>query len=330
MRYIALEEAFFIPELAERQPTSAHRELMRRMKPASGERYERRLPDFTEFRLPEMDDAGIDIQVLSLTAPGLQVDIDAERARANARFSNDYLAKVIAQHPDRFRGFAALPLQDPAAAVAELERAVSQDGLCGALVNDCVGGPGGRYLDAPEYDELWSAIESLGVPLYLHPGTPPADHWRVIDGRPELYGATWSWAAEVGGHALRILFGGVFDRHPGATLILGHMGEFLPFQRSRLDSRYATVAIEATTAPLQRPPSAYLGTNIVFTNSGVFSPAVMLGAVLEVGADAIMFSVDYPYESSYEAVDGFERTTLSAADREKIAHGNAERLLHIG
>jgi 2,3-dihydroxybenzoate decarboxylase len=327
MRYIALEEAFFIPELAEMQPTSGHQTLMKLMKPEYAKRYEPRLPDFTEYRLAEMDDAGIDVQVLSLTAPGLQVDIDAEHARANARFANEYLAKAIGEHPDRFRGFAALPLQDPAAAAAELERAVTQDGLCGALVNDCVTGPGGRYLDAPAYDELWSALESLGVPLYLHPGAPPADHWRVIEGRPELYGATWSWAAEVSGHALRILFSGVFDRHPGATLILGHMGEFLPFQRSRLDSRYAAFA---TTTPVQRRPSDYLGTNIIFTNSGVFSPAAMLGAVLEVGADALMFSVDYPYESSYEAVKGFEQTTLSAADREKIAHGNAERLLRIG
>jgi 2,3-dihydroxybenzoate decarboxylase len=325
MRYIALEEAFFVPELADLQP--AHQRLMQLLKPEFAERYERRLPDFTEYRLAEMDDAGIDLQVLSLTSPGLQVDIDAEKARANARLANDYLAKIVAQHPDRFRGFAALPLQDPAAAAAELERAVTQDGLCGGLVNDCISGPGGRYLDAPEYDELWSAVESLGLPLYLHPGAPPADRWRVIDGRPELYGATWSWAAEVSGHALRLVFGGVFDRHPGATLILGHMGEFLPFQRSRLDSRYATIT---TTAPLRRPPSAYLGTNVVFTNSGVFSPAVMLGAVLEVGADALMFSVDYPYESSHEAVQGLERTTLSAADRAKIAHGNADRLLRMG
>jgi 2,3-dihydroxybenzoate decarboxylase len=322
MRYIALEEAFFIAELAERQPIPA---LPLTFKTEFAEHIRPRLTDFSEYRLSEMDNAGIDIQVLSLTVPGLQVDIDPGLARDNARFANEYLAKAIGEQPDRFRGFAALPLQDPAAAAAELERAVTQDGLCGALVNDCVYGPGGRYLDAPEYDELWSALESLGVPLYLHPGAPPADHWRVIDGRPELYGATWSWAAEVSGHALRILFSGVFDRHPGATLILGHMGEFLPFQRSRLDSRYATLA----TTALKRMPSEYLGTNIVFTNSGVFSPAVMLGAVLEVGADALMFSVDYPYESSYQAVKGFEQTTLSAADREKIAHGNAERLLRI-
>jgi 2,3-dihydroxybenzoate decarboxylase len=329
MRYIALEEAFLIPELAQRQPVADGEHFLTqlvRLKPEYAERYQRRLPDFTEYRLPEMDEAGIDIQVLSLMGPGMQVDIQPELACENARFANDYLAKVVSERPERFRGFAALPLQDPAAAAVELERAVTQLGFCGALVYDSVSGPGGRYLDAPEYDEVWSALESLGVPLYLHPGAPPADHWRVLDGRPELYGAPWSWAAEVSGHALRIVYGGVFDRHPGATLILGHMGEFLPFQRSRLDSR--SPAIEASTS-LKRPPSAYLGTNVVFTNSGVFSPATVLGAVLEVGADAVLFSVDYPFESSFEAVAGLERTTLSTADREKIAHGNAERLLRI-
>jgi 2,3-dihydroxybenzoate decarboxylase len=329
MRYIALEEGFFIPELAERQPMPHQAGMPRlpfRFKTEFGERVQRALPDFTEYRLPEMDDAGIDIQVLSLTVPGLQVDIEPELARDNARFVNDYVAKVVSEHPDRFRGFAALPLQDPAAAAKELERAVTELGFCGALVNDCVYGPGGRYLDAPEYDEVWSALESLGVPLYLHPGAPPADNWRVLEGRPELYGASWSWAAEVGGHALRIVYGGVFDRHPGAALILGHMGEFLPFQRSRLDDIYQKIEV---TTPLKRLPSAYLGTNVVFTNSGVFSPATILGAVLEVGADAVMFSVDYPYESSFEAVAGLERTTLSPGDRDKIAHGNAERLLRI-
>jgi 2,3-dihydroxybenzoate decarboxylase len=255
--------------------------------------------------------------------PGLQVDIDAATARDRARSANDFLAQVICEHPTRFRGFAALPLQDVTAAVRELERCVSELGFCGALVNDHLQG---NYLDEPHFDPLWSALESIGVPLYLHPGAPPADRWRVLDGHPELYGAMWSWGAEVAGHALRILFGGVFDRHPSATLILGHMGEFLPYQRSRLDSRYRTLE---TDRVLQRPPSAYIGTNIVFTNTGVFSPAALTGAVLEVGADAVMFSVDYPYESCLEAVDAFERTTLSAPDREKIAHANAKRILRI-
>lgn len=317
MRYIALEEAFSIPGLAEPMPQLSSRAT------DYTQEWLRKLPDFTQYRLPEMDAAGVDIQVLSLTVPGLQVDIDASTAREKAQRTNDYLAQVVAEHPARFRGFAALPLQDPAAAVAELHRCVTDLGFCGALVNDHLQG---HYLDEPTYDLLWEALESLGVPLYLHPGSPPADHWRVLDGHPELYGAMWSWAAEVSGHALRILCAGVFDRHPAATLILGHMGEFLPYQRSRLDSRYKTTTPEYR---LRRPPSAYLGTNIVFTTSGVFSPAALTGAVLEVGADAIMFSIDYPYESSYEAVNGFERTTLSPADREKIAHRNAERILKI-
>jgi 2,3-dihydroxybenzoate decarboxylase len=293
MRYIALEEAFSIPDLADRQPSPWPANRFSQHYLAD---WARKLPDFTEYRLPEMDAAGIDVQVLSLTVPGLQADVDAPAARDDARSANDYLARVVADHPDRFRGFAALPMQDPSAAAAELGRCVGELGFRGALVNDHFQG---HYLDEPRYDEVWAALEELSVPLYLHPGAPPADHWKVLDGRPELYGATWSWAAETGGHALRIVYGGVFDRHPGATLILGRL------------------------------PSAYLGSNVVITTSGVFSPAALTGAVLEVGADAVLFSVDYPYESSHEAVAGLERTTLSDSDREKIAHGNAERILRL-
>ena len=208
MRYIAVEEAFSIPELADSQssPWPANRFSQRYLAD-----WGRRLPDFTEYRLPEMDAAGIDVQVLSLTVPGLQADIGAAAARDAARFANDYLARVVAEHPGRFRGFAALPMQDPAAAAAELGRCVRELGFCGALVNDHLQG---HYLDESLYDEVWAALEELSVPLYLHPGAPPADRWKVLDGRPELYGATWSWAAETGGHALRVIYGGIFDRHP--------------------------------------------------------------------------------------------------------------------
>lgn len=320
MRYIALEEAFSIPELDDHRP-SFWGELRFSQRYATD--FARRLPDFTEYRLPDMDAAGIDVQVLSLTVPGVQVDVDAATARDRARFANDYLARVVAEHPDRFRGFAALPMQDPRAAAGELGRAVRELGFCGALVNDHFQG---HYLDEPQYEEIWAALEELSVPLYLHPGAPPADRWKVLDGRPELAGAMWAWAAEVGGHAMRIVVGGVFDRHPEATLILGHMGEFLPYMRSRLDSRYRILDPDLA---LRRMPSAYIGSNVLITTSGVFSPAALTGAVLEMGADAIMFSIDYPYESSREAVAGFEQTPLSDADREKIAHGNAERILRL-
>jgi 2,3-dihydroxybenzoate decarboxylase len=320
MKYIALEEAFAIPGLAERQPQTTMR---LRLKPELAEQRRRKLADFTEYRIPEMDANGIDIQVLSLTVPGIQADVDPHGARDNARFANDYLAEVINRHPTRFRGFAALPLQDPDAAVEELRRCVDDLGFCGALVNDHTQG---HYLDEPQYEAFWGTLESLGVPLYIHPGSLPVDDWRVLEGCPELYGASWSWAAETGGHALRLVYGGVFDRHPAATVILGHMGEFLPFQLSRLDSRYLTLD---TGRPLERMPSAYFGDNIVITTSGVVSPAALTGALLAMGPDAIMFSVDYPYASTSEAVRGFEQTELSDTDRAKIAHLNAERILRL-
>jgi 2,3-dihydroxybenzoate decarboxylase len=175
----------------------------------------------------------------------------------NAGWVNDQLAAVVGTHPDRFRGFAALPLQDPAAVAAELRRCVEELGFCGALVNDCATA---WNLDRPGFDVVWSTVASLGLPLYLHPGSPPADRWDVLTEHAELTGALWSWGAETAGRALRILFGGVFDRHPEATLMLGHMGEFLPYQRSRLDSRWMIVASERT---LERAPSDYIGTNIV-------------------------------------------------------------------
>jgi 2,3-dihydroxybenzoate decarboxylase len=261
--------------------------------------------------------------VLSHTVPGIQQDLEPGPAAELARTANDYLAEVVSQHPTRFAGLAALPLQDPAAAVAELTRSVQQLGFGGALVNDYIGG---HYLDEPQFDELWAALESLRVPLYLHPGIPPTEPWALLGGHPELSGALWSWAATAGGHAMRIVMGGVFDRHPGATLILGHMGEFLPFQTSRFDSRYATLN---PAHPLQRQPSEYFGANVVITTTGVFDPAVLRAAIDTLGADAVMFSVDYPFESSQQSVDLIERTALTGEEHEKVAHANADRLLRL-
>ena len=328
MRYIALEEAFSAPGAAQFVAPGSNQRRPRNAGPARFnmdvvQEYKRKLPDFAEYRIPEMDKYGIDIQVLSLTAPGVQAEADPRAAVENAVNANDFLAEIIAQYPTRFRGFAALPMQDPQVAAGELRRCVEELGFCGALVNDHTQG---HYLDEPQYEVFWSALESVGRPLYIHPGSVPLDDWHVKRGYPQMTGAGWSWGAETGGHALRLVYGGVFDRHPDATVILGHMGEFLPFQRSRLDSRYRTLEFDH---PLERKPSEYIGTNIVLTNSGVFSPATLKGAVMEVGADAVMFSVDYPYESTAEAVEGFERTELSDIDRAKIAYQNAERILKL-
>lgn len=312
-----MEEAFALPELQAGYSVPKTETAARWV-----EDWGKRLCDYPTYRLPEMDQHGIDVQVLSLTAPGIQGLADAGQAVKDARIANDRLAEVIAEHPDRFRGLAALPLQDPEAAVAELHRAVGTLGLNGALVNDHTNGV---YLDDPRYEQVWSALEELQVPLYLHPGAPPAEPWRVLEGRPELRGPLWSWAAETSGHALRLVFGGVFDRHPGATLILGHLGEFLPFQLARLDSRYD----RQEHRTLARKPSEYFGDNILITTSGVCSPAALAGAILAVGADAILFAIDYPFEDTGEAVRFLEQAPISNRDREKISHGNAERVLRL-
>jgi 2,3-dihydroxybenzoate decarboxylase len=321
MRYVALEEAFTIPDLPDL--SSALKGVVSHGKRDFVESFGRRLPDFTQWRIPEMDAAGVDVQVLSHTVPGIQQDLEPAEAAKLARAANDYLAGVVQQHPSRFAGFAALPLQDPDAAVAELTRSVQQLGFSGALVNDYLAG---HYLDEPQFDELWAALEELRVPLYLHPGIPPTEPWALLGGHPELSGALWSWQATAGGHAMRIVMGGVFDRHPGATLILGHMGEFLPFQTSRFDSRYATLD---PARPLRRKPSEYFGANVVITTTGVFDPAVLRAAIDTLGADAVMFSVDYPFESSQQSVDLIERTALTGEEREKVAHANADRLLRL-
>ncbi|MFF3489658.1 amidohydrolase family protein [Streptomyces sp. NPDC002701] len=320
MGHIALEEAFSIPELTERQPCT---EMRIRAKTEYAAVWSERLVDFEKYRIPDMDSHGIDIQVLALSVPGIQADVDPAAAVENAVFANNYLAGVISRYPRRFRGFAALPLQDPDAAVRELERCVTDLGFVGAFVNDHTHG---RYLDDPVHDELWSALEELSVPLYLHPGSLPVDDWAVLGGHPELYGANWSWQAETGGHAMRLLFGGVFDRHPRAVLILGHLGEFLPFQQTRFDSRYRTLQVET---PIKRLPSAYFGTNIVVTTTGVFAPEVIQAAVLNIGAEAVLFSVDYPYEDTAAAVAAVANAALPLAVKRQIFHENARRLLRL-
>jgi 2,3-dihydroxybenzoate decarboxylase len=320
MRRVALEEAFWFDGLATPGSFTA---LRLHYKQESLDRFSRRLVDFTEYRLPEMDEYGVDVQVLSLTSPGIQMQPDPDVAVDDARRANDFLAETIGRHPTRFAGLAALPLQDPERAVTELRRAVTELGLCGALVNDHTLG---HYLDEEQYAVVWAELQGLDVPLYLHPGAVPADRWHVLEGRPELDGATFSWAAATGGHAMRLVYGRVFDRFPRAKVILGHMGEFLPFQLTRFDARHGDLALER---PLDRMPSEYFGENIKITTTGVYSHATLIAAAQAVGIDNVMFSIDYPYESTEESVRFLDTTPLSPADLALVAHGNADRLLRL-
>jgi 2,3-dihydroxybenzoate decarboxylase len=319
MRKVALEEHFVTEALAAYGASTAGVAQPHVWAEAS-----RRLLDLAGERLAEMDAAGVDFSVLSLNSPGIQAEADPGKAVSAAAAVNDFLATVVAEHPGRFGGFAALPLQDPGAAAKELDRAVNQLGFQGALVNAHTQGV---YLDDPSLRVVWERAAGLDVPLYLHPGNG-YDTPHNLSGHPELVGPMWSWGADTSTHALRLIFGGVFDDFPDAKLLLGHMGEGLPYTLWRLDSRWAFQnhrGIELARGN----PSEYLRRNLYITTSGVCSDAPLLCALLALGAEHILFATDYPFESMRIAADFIERAPLSEADRAKITHGNAERLLRV-
>ena len=317
IRKIAFEEHYTAPGFAEYSKA-----FIKHIPAELAAHLASRLTDFDETRLREMDAAGIDYVILSQTGPGVQGEKDPALAQRRARENNDFLAAQVARHPDRFGGFAHLAMHDPKAAADELERAVRELGFKGALVN---GHTLGTYYDAPAYDVFWERLQALDVPLYLH----PVDPWVVpqaYDGHPELVGATWGWGVETATHALRLLFGGVFDRFPRVTVILGHMGEGLPFQRWRFDSRFS---VYPHGVRIDRKPSEYIGSNIVITTSGVCSGATLAGAIGEMGAEAVLFSVDYPYESSEIAARFIETAPIDDATRALVCSGNAKRLFNL-
>ncbi len=319
MRVIGLEEHFVTPDLVGYGASTAGIAQPQAWADAS-----RRLLDFTEERLPTMDAAGLDVQVLSLNSPGLQAETDAAVAVAKAVTVNDFLAGVMESNPERFSGFAALPLQDPKAAADELERAVTQLGMCGALVNAHTQG---TYLDDQRYRVVWERAAALDVPLYLHPANG-VDTAHVFSGHPELVGPMWSWGVDTATHVLRMIFGGVFDDFPDAKLLLGHMGEGLPYALWRLDSRWGFHNHHGIELARERP-SEYLRHNLYITTSGVCSSAPLLCSLLALGSDHILFATDYPFETIEDATEFLRTAPISEADREKIAHRNAERLLHL-
>ena len=281
-----------------------------------------RLSDFDEIRLGEMDRYGIDLVVLSQSGPGVQAEEDTSRAIARAMDNNDFLAKQVQRQPSRYAGFATLPMQVPKAAADELERAVKQLGLKGSLVN---GHTLGTYYDGPEYDIFWERMQELDVPMYLHP-VDAYEMPHAYRGHPEISGAAWGWGVETATHTLRLLFGGVFDRFPGIKIIIGHMGEGLPYQRWRFDSRFEAYP---HGFKLKQAPSEYIGTNIVITTSGVCSHAALMGAIGEMGSEAVMFSVDYPYESTAKAAKFIEEAPLDKDALALVCSGNAKRLLKL-
>lgn len=319
MKVIALEEHCLTQRVAAELPLPPMRERSRYL----GHDINEQLFDLGEDRLARMDEAGIDMQVLSLKEPGAQA-FEGPDAVAIARDANDVIHAAVTAHPDRFRGFAALPTADPAAAVAEFERAVTELGFCGALIN---GHTGGRFLDAREFRGIFEAAEALDVPIYLHPRMvlPEMRETYFRDYR-FLATASWGFAMDTGAHFLRILCSGVFDEFPSLQIILGHLGEGVPFFAHRIDSHLQP---HLGALGLERSPLEYIRENLVVTCSGNFSVAAFGCAVDVLGIDRVLFSVDWPYESSTAAVAFLDALPLDPKDKASVAHANAERLLRL-
>ncbi len=284
------------------------------------------LNDIGERRVAAMDAAGIDFQVLSLTMPGCQAfgPDEAEKAIRVAEDSNDKLFDAVKRHPARFAGFAALPTADPQAAVGELERAVTRLGFKGALIN---GHTKGSFLDERRYWPIFERAQALNVPIYLHPSFPhPAAMQSYFRGYEDLSMPVWGFNVDTSIHFLRILFAGVFDEFPGLKIILGHLGEGLPFGMHRLNDHSVYYA---RRRGLKRTPADYLRENLIVTTSGNFSVPSLLCTISMLGIDNILFSVDWPYETLATGVKFLEDLPISPNDKEKIAHLNAERLLRV-
>ena len=312
---IALEEHFLSPDFIEYwNPTAVDLPAERREKALS------RLTDFGEMRLAAMDEAGIVRAVLGLAGPGVQAERDTATAVRRARAANDFLARQIEKRPDRYSGFAHLAMQDANAAATELERCMCELKFCGAMIN---GHTNGQYLDHPALYPFWERAETLGALIYLHPVDPVAPA-PVLEGHKGLRRATWEWTFETGSHALRLIFGGLFDRFPAARVGLGHLGETLPFLLWRFDSRAQFHGLK-----LKKPPSEYIRQNVAVTTSGMCSAEPLNCSLAALGKNRVMFAADHPFEAAEEAGEFMDHVPLAEPLRAGIASGNAAKYLGL-
>jgi 2,3-dihydroxybenzoate decarboxylase len=292
----------------------------------------RRVLDLHDRRIALMDAHGIEMMLLSLNAPAVQAIPDPAQADEIARRANDFLAGEVRKRPDRFQGLAALPMQDPARAARELTRCVKELGFRGALVNGFsqVGNAEtGVYYDLPQYRPFWATAERLDVPFYLHPRNPLPRDAKIYEGHSWLLGPIWAFGQETAVHALRLMGSGLFDAHPRLQVILGHMGELLPFALWCVDNSNAWIT-ERNTYPAKKRIRDYFRENFHVTTSGNFHTPALLSAMLEVGADRIMFSTDWPFENIDHAANWFDACDISENDRQKIGRTNARRLFKLG
>jgi predicted TIM-barrel fold metal-dependent hydrolase len=319
---IALEEHFAIqPTLGDSKVFGGH----------VWEDLEHRLVDVQDTRLREMDKHGVEMMILSLNAPAIQAIHDTREAIAVAKQANDALADNMRKRPDRFAGFAALPMQDPEAAAAELTRCVKDLGMVGALVNGFsqIGSPDNvTYYDAPQYKPFWKTVEALGVPFYLHPRNPLPGWTKMYEGHNWMLGPNWAFSAETAVHALRLIGSGLFDECPKLQIVLGHLGEGIPALLWRIDGRNGWMK-EPHRYPAKQSVGHYFRNHFHLTTSGNVHPPSMINAVTEMGVDRVMFSIDWPFEDTGQASKWFDEAGISEADRLKIGRDNAIKLFKL-
>jgi gamma-resorcylate decarboxylase len=316
---IAVEEHFRIPETSgseARYPGAYWSGLGSKLLDLHGE------------RLAEMDRTGIAMAVISLNSNAIQGIPDSTKAVEMARKANDALAQAVAKRPDRFAGLAALPMQDPGAAAAELVRCVRDLKFKGALVNGFsqIGSADtAAYYDALQYRPFWAEVERLGVPFYLHPRDQLPSRRQAYEGHPWLVGSPWGFADETAIHALRLMGCGLFDEHPKLQIVLGHLGERIPYDLWRLDHRLGKVP----GRPVKRTTSEYFRSNFHVTTSGHFCTQSLIHAIMTLGADRVLFAVDYPFEDHAQAASWFDAAEIAEPDRRKIGRDNALALFGL-
>jgi predicted TIM-barrel fold metal-dependent hydrolase len=324
LRVIAIEEHFITPMYREKIGANEFRKFYLKTRSAElGHDIVEQNSDLGAKRIAHMDAAGIDMQVLSFGSPGPQA-FGADVAIPMARQANDLLFETARKYPGRFAGFAALPTADPERAADELDRCVQELDFKGAMIH---GHQQGSFLDERKYWPIFERAEALDVPIYLHPTLPhSAALQSYFEGYEELARAGWGFAVDTSCHFLRIVFAGVFDAYPKLKIILGHLGEGLPFAMHRLNEHTAAAARRRS---LKKEPIEYFRDNLLVTTSGNWYEPAFQCTLAALGADKILFAVDWPYEANKTGVEFLKKISVSNSDREKIAHGNAERLLRI-
>lgn len=333
LRKIATEEACTVPEIA-----AALRDVVRAggsnldlpllatiydAPPGTQPRFLPELLDLDSQRLAEMDRHGVQMHLMALTAPGVQM-FDPDTATSLAGVANDRLAELVRRHPTRYAALASFAPQEPRRAVQEMERAIRTLKFSGFMVNSHTHN---EYLDQPRYWPILEAAEALDAPLYIHPRAP-SDGMAAPFRDYRLEGAAWGYGVETGTHAVRLMLSGVLDRFPKLRVVIGHMGEALPFWMWRLDFMAAPGA-RAAGRTNQLKPSEYFQRNFAITTSGVEDPLALRYCIDKIGADHIMWAIDYPYQPTGPAVAFIESAPISEAQREQIAYKNAERIFRI-